>query len=146
MKKLLTLSVVSLVLFGCDYSGLQMRPNEEATIPTPPAEVLQDFSPEPEPVETPVVVEISVDSVANGDTVQTSPVVISGTVGEDVISVMVNDWELQSYEAGSGVWSYVAKPAFSNLQVGENIYTIEAKNAEEVSASITLNLNYQPAN
>ena len=87
---------------------------------------------------------ISVDSVANGATVTESPVVISGKVSAAAISVSINGYELQSYEAGSGAWSYIAKSEFQNLKVGENIYSVKAEGPDGISASTTLMVNFEP--
>jgi len=89
-------------------------------------------------------VAIIVTSVSSGTTVTSSPVVISGVTGKSTIEVTVNGWKLQNYQPGSEQWSYIAKPEFSNLVVGENKYEITAKDAGGIEATTVLNFNYVP--
>lgn len=65
---------------------------------------------------------------SNGDTVALDDIeqVISGSVSSDTEAVIVNDYKLSKYVPGSKKFEYTAKFAFSNLKVGDNIYTITA--------------------
>ncbi len=149
MKKLFTLFtllVVSFAMFGCNE---KLPENPSGSIGSPDEKIIIEEVEQAPYVEEIVrapskVFGISVDSVANGATVTESPVVISGKVSAAAISVSINGYELQSYEAGSGAWSYIAKSEFQNLKVGENIYSVKAEGPDGISASTTLMVNFEP--
>lgn len=79
----------------------------------------------------------------NGSTYQTSEdvVIISGTTSANTDSIMVNDYTLQLYEAGSTEWRYLAQTELGNLTVGTNEFTVIAKTAngtQSEAATITI--------
>ncbi len=53
--------------------------------------------------------------------------IISGTVSKDTEAVIVNDYRLSKYVPGSEEFTYYAKMAYANLEVGENEYEVIAE-------------------
>jgi len=66
---------------------------------------------------------------------------ILGTVDKDTYAVIINDYQLSKFVSGSKEFSYFAKTAYGNLEVGENEYLIYAKDkAGNLSDVATLTL------
>lgn len=83
------------------------------------------------------------DPGENGDTVTIEDVEqeMLGTVDSDTHAVIVNDYQLSKYVSGSKDFSYFAKMAYGNLEVGENEYIIYAKDkAGNLSEPATITL------
>lgn len=69
---------------------------------------------------------------------------IIGEVPSSTAKVVVNDYTLSLYEAGSTTFKYSAKSSFGNLEIGEkNTYTVKAYDEDDTllgSASITIDV------
>lgn len=61
-----------------------------------------------------------------------SELLIEGTTDATTASVWVNDYQLQLYKRGKTTWNYIAKTAYRNLKPGKNVYTIIARDAENM--------------
>lgn len=72
------------------------------------------------------------EPVAAGQTFTTNSdtVIIRGTVGTDAMSIKVNDYTLQLYEAGEATWQYIAQTALNNFSAGTNTYRVQATTAD----------------
>lgn len=82
---------------------------------------------------------------SNGDTVTLDDVeqIISGTVSAGTEGVIVNDYRLSKFVAGSGKFSYSAKVAYGNLKAGDNefeVIAVDKAGNKSKAATITLNL------
>ena len=137
MQKSFALLALSLVLFACSPIN-----SEEITPPAEPVELAVETENALAPAE---VFGVSIDNLTDGATVAEAPILIAGKVSSSAISVSVNDYELSKYEPGSGEWSYFASPDFQNLSVGENTFEVIATGPDGESASVSLKLNYEPA-
>lgn len=84
----------------------------------------------------------------NGIYVTNEPsIVIRGETSNETVAIIVNDYTLQLYEAGSTEWRYLAQEVLGNLQQGKNVLTIVARNASGVkSAPLTVTIDYSPTN
>lgn len=138
MKKFAILLALPLVLAAC---GTKPADTPTTTEPTPPAAETTKTEPTtaatfPAPVVT---------SVADGATVTTPLMTIAGTVDAATTSISINGFTLTKFKAGDTKFSYVAKPAFKNLTIGENTYTIVAKNAAGETSQTVVKVTYAPA-
>ncbi|MBN2087777.1 FecR domain-containing protein [Candidatus Peregrinibacteria bacterium] len=79
--------------------------------------------------KTPPAVPVITNPGANDETVTIDDVeqMIEGTVSGDTYVVIVNDYRLSKYVPGSKEFSYYAKTAYGNLEVGENEYEVIAE-------------------
>lgn len=66
--------------------------------------------------------------VGSGETLRTSTpeVEIMGEAPTNTAGIIVNDYRLQLFKAGSKTWSYLASTSNGNLKMGTNIFTIYA--------------------
>lgn len=101
--------------------------------------VYDQTAPETPLIETPELVEgedfVEIESVEQ---------VIEGTVSKDTQAVIVNDYRLSKYVPGSQTFTYYAKTAYGNLEVGENEYKVIAEDKagnQSEAAIILLNLS-----
>ncbi len=72
---------------------------------------------------------VSFDSPNGGVDLATSETsfILEGTVPGSTAKVLVNDYQLQAYEAGSTSFKYNAKASLGTLEIGEvNVYKVEA--------------------
>lgn len=67
----------------------------------------------------------------SGDTYRTgrAEFEIQGTATADAAGIIVNDYRLQLYKAGSRSWSYLASTQLGNLAFGKNVYSVVAVDA-----------------
>jgi hypothetical protein len=96
-----------------------------------------------EPLTTPQVSSLNGEALPGSGTYTTGAesVMILGSVSTSAVKVYVNDYQLSKFVAGSGVWSYYAQPEFLNYDVGENVYTVYAEDADgNVSAVLTFTI------
>lgn len=63
-------------------------------------------------------------------TTQLTEIDISGEAPAGTDAIMVNDYRLQLFKPGSKTWSYLASTALGNLKEGENVYSVNALDAE----------------
>ncbi len=70
--------------------------------------------------------------VGSGETLTTAQreVEITGEAPPNTAGIMVNDYRLQLFKPGSKTWSYLASTALSNMNVGENTYSVVALDAD----------------
>lgn len=70
--------------------------------------------------------------VGSGETLRTSipEVEITGEAPTNTAGIMVNDYRLQLFKAGSKTWSYLANTSNGNLKIGTNVFTIYAVDAD----------------
>ncbi|MFH0834292.1 MAG: FecR domain-containing protein [Patescibacteria group bacterium] len=87
----------------------------------------------------------TVSQPANGATVTEAPVTFIGTVPAGTKQVLVNEYPLSKFTAGSTSWNYRADPKFSNLKEGENEYEIVAVSETGEKSSVTIKIIYKPA-
>jgi len=88
----------------------------------------------------------TVTSPADGATFTTEPVAFTGTVSAGTTSVEVNGYALtQGFKAGSTSWFYNAKTDYENLKIGENEYEIEAISEAGDRSSVTIKIDFAPA-
>lgn len=80
----------------------------------------------------------------DGTTITEAPIHFSGTVPEGTAKVLVNEYELSSFEAGNDTWAYNADIKYENLEVGENEYTVEAVSESGDKSSVTIKITYAP--
>lgn len=95
------------------------------------------------PLATPQLTSLNSAVLPSSGTYTTSAesVLILGSVSTSAVAVYVNDYQLSQFEVGSGVWSYYAQPDFLNYDVGENVYTVYAEDAEgNVSEVLTFKI------
>ena len=85
--------------------------------------ITYDITPPPAPVIEEPSPEEGEDSVTIEDIEQ----VIKGSVSKDTYAVIVNDYRLSKYVPGSKEFTYYAKIAYGNLEVGENEYVAIAE-------------------
>lgn len=86
--------------------------------------------------------------VGSGETLNTAQgeIEITGEVSAGIATVVVNDYKLQLFKAGSRTWSYLASANLGNMKVGSNIFTVYATDADgNRSPSRSITINYQPA-
>lgn len=155
MKKLLStfslVLVLTLLLAGCVDTTSETE-NESVTPPSDavPAEAvdLKDAEDSDAVLDSAAAepLAVAVTNLLNGVTVTVAPVVITGVANGDAVAVAVNGWQLTQFKVGDTTWSYIAKPEFKNLVVGENVYEIIARDAAGQEASTTLTFDFQPAN
>lgn len=80
-------------------------------------------------------------------TVNTAQVDITGEAPVGAQGIMVNDYQLQLFRAGSKTWSYLANADLGNMNVGKNIFTIWALDKDgNKGEPATITVNYQPLN
>ncbi len=85
--------------------------------------------------------------VGSGETLNTSQleVEITGEVPSGIASVIVNDYKLQLFKAGSKTWSYLASANLGNLKPGPNTFTVVAADADgNLSPSRSITIVYTP--
>lgn len=70
--------------------------------------------------------------VGSGETLRTSTpeVEITGEAPTNTAGIIVNDYRLQLFKAGSKTWSYLANTSNGNLKIGTNVFTIYAVDAD----------------
>ncbi len=61
--------------------------------------------------------------------VKSNPATLMGSAS-GAAKVVVNGYELQKYQSGSGTWSYYANADFGLMKEGENTYEIYSLDAE----------------
>ncbi|MFH0776225.1 MAG: hypothetical protein V1936_01275, partial [Patescibacteria group bacterium] len=86
-----------------------------------------------------------VSQPADGATITEAPITFLGTVPAGTKQVLVNEYPLSKFTAGSTSWNYRADPKFSNLKEGENEYEIVAVSETGERSSITIKITYKPA-
>lgn len=77
---------------------------------------------------------VSFDSPNGGADLATSETsfVLEGTVPSNTAKVLVNDYQLQAYEAGDTSFKYNAKASLGTLEIGEvNLYKVEAYDEDD---------------
>jgi len=87
----------------------------------------------------------TVSQPADGATLTTAPVLLSGSVSAGTKEVYVNGYALSKFVAGSTSWYYNADPKYGNLKEGENEYEIEAISDTGDKSSVTIKITYKPA-
>ncbi|MDH5596745.1 MAG: FecR family protein [Candidatus Peregrinibacteria bacterium] len=117
-------------------------PAEEETLDEPEEVVEEEVEADPNDNEPPSKPQIEKPG-QNDDVVDLEDVeqMISGSVSDDTYTVIVNDYRLTQYKPGSGTFSYYAKVAYDNLEVGENVYEVIAEDKsgnQSKAAKITL--------
>lgn len=77
--------------------------------------------------------------------VSASTVKMEGSVDESIVRVVVNDYELKKFVAGSGKWLYYLSAVDGNMKEGKNTYTVigydEVGNA---SSPLEVEITYAP--
>ncbi len=81
----------------------------------------------------------------DGEIYTTDTIKFEGTVPEGTEFVEVNGYRLNQGFTGGTTWWYNASIEFENLEVGENEYEIEAISTDGTRKSVTIKINYQPA-
>ncbi|MFH1546316.1 MAG: FecR family protein [Patescibacteria group bacterium] len=86
----------------------------------------------------------TVSEPADGATFTEAPIHFEGTVPAGTKEVLVNEYKLSSFEAGSTSWIYNADPKYENLEIGENEFEIVAVSETGDRSSITIKITYEP--
>lgn len=99
------------------WSTMFQKEKEEAMVETPVSDV--------------VITVTAPDASGKYQTAKTY-IVVWGDIekAEKVTSIRVNDYVLKKYKAGDKKFSYIASTKMKTLKRGENVYTIEALDAE----------------
>jgi hypothetical protein len=95
-----------------------------------------------EPLTVPVVVSLDGDSLPSSGRYSSSSdsVTVLGLVSASAQTVFVDNYQLTKYVPGSGEWSYVVRPEFSNYDVGLNTYVVVAEDADGNQKSFTFEI------
>lgn len=95
-----------------------------------------------EPLTVPVVVSLDGDSLPSSGRYSSSSdsVTVLGSVSASAQTVYVDNYQLSKYVPGSGEWSYVVRPEFSNYDVGLNTYVVVAEDADGNQKSFTFEI------
>ncbi|MBU1089314.1 FecR family protein [Patescibacteria group bacterium] len=86
----------------------------------------------------------TVNEPEDGATFTEAPIHLEGTVPAGTKEVLVNEYTLSRFEAGSTSWYYNASPEYENLEVGENEFEIVAVSETGDRSSVTIKITYSP--
>lgn len=68
---------------------------------------------------------------------ESSSVEITGSIGQGIVKVLVNDFPLTRYVPDSKSWSYYARTEYGNLKIGENTYTVYGLSSDGKKTPVT---------
>ncbi len=67
---------------------------------------------------------------------------LSGSIPAGTTRVVVNGYTLRSFDANSGEFTYLIRPEFQNIIVGENTYTVSFYNNDQLIAEESLTIHH----